>query len=369
MLKKYKNAISLAVVLIVFLFGCKKDGEMYTLKDGVIAADGLSASSKDVVLTMATENDTAVTFSWSPADFGEKPAIRYTLQLAKQSDDPDANGWGNAKTFVAGNNITRYGFVGKDLNNLLGTMGVNPGTATDFLVRVKAELPQFDGSASHVTPVYTAPLSMKITSYNLVMYIPGEFQGWNPGTAPELNPVAGRPGLYEAYVFMPGSGPKYFKYTNARDWNHTNYGDGGNGTFSTDGLAAGLSVPDGGYYEVTADLNTNRWTATKTTWSIVGDATPGGWNSDTQMIYDEVAQVWRVTCDMVSNGSFKFRANNAWVIDFGMDPDTKKLVYADNPFFGYTPGLWNFAVPENGNYTITLDLHVSQHYTYGIVKN
>jgi hypothetical protein len=72
---------------------------------------------------------------------------------------------------------------------------------------------------------------------------------------------------------------------------------------------------------------------------------------------------------MVSGGSFKFRANNAWTIDFGMDPSTGKLVYADNPFFGYTPGLWNLSVPADGNYTLTLDLHNSQHYTYTIVKN
>ena len=94
---------------------------------------------------------------------------------------------------------------------------------------------------------------------------------------------------------------------------------------------------------MTANFNNNTWTATKTTWGIIGDATPGGWNSDTPMTYDAVNQVWKVTCNMVSTGSYKFRANNAWAIDFGMDPSNNKLVYADNPFFGYTPGLWNFS--------------------------
>ena len=53
------------------------------------------------------------------------------------------------------------------------------------------------------------------------------------------------------------------------------------------------------------------------------------------MTYDEANQVWKVTADMLAGGSFKFRANNEWMIDFGVDANGN-LVYADNPFFGYT---------------------------------
>jgi hypothetical protein len=56
------------------------------------------------------------------------------------------------------------------------------------------------------------------------------------------------------------------------------------------------------------------------------------------------------------------------VIDFGIDADGN-LVYADNPFLGYTAGLNNLTVPSNGNYTITLDLHNSGDYTYTLHKN
>ncbi|MBS1563464.1 MAG: DUF5116 domain-containing protein, partial [Bacteroidetes bacterium] len=64
----------------------------------------------------------------------------------------------------------------------------------------------------------------------------------------------------------------------------------------------------------------------------------------------------------------KFRANGAWAIDFGIDV-SGKLVYADNPFLGYTAGLNNLSVPQDGNYTIVLDLHVSGKYTYTLTKN
>ena len=363
-----KNMAGFGIV-ILFLLSCKKEGKQYVIEAGEFNGTALTASSPGVVLLAANENAEAINFSWGEASFGERPAVKYSIQLSKIADTTGPNAWANAKSFVAGNNVTNYSFIVKEINSVLNTMGFAAGVATDLAIRVKAEVPQYNGAVSTVPPVYTNTLLVKFTSYSLSLWIPGEHQGWNPATAPLLNPVDGRPGMYEGYIFMPGgAGTKYFKYTSAPDWNHTNYGDGGNGTFSTDGAAGGLNMPNGGYYEVTADMNTNRWTATQTTWGIIGDATPGGWGSDTPMSYDPATQVWTVTANMVSNGSFKFRANGAWNIDFGIDA-AGKLVYADNPFLGYTPNLNNLSVPTSGNYTITLDLHDSQHYTYILHRN
>lgn len=372
MCKRYYSLATLAF-FILLLASCKKDSEIFHVNDGSFASGGLSSSSNNIVLSSAHENDTVVTLSWAAASFGEKTISAYTLQLDVPSDTAS---WANAKNFAVGNNIQHYGFVTKDLNDLLTTMALPGGTASTIVLRIKADLPQYNGLASSIPSLYSNTIAVQVTPYSLSLFIPGAYQGWNPGGAPLLNPIAGKPGLYEAYEYMPGSGLQYFKYTNAPDWNHINYGDNGSstssgtvtGTFSTDGNAGGLYSADGGYIEVTANFSTNTWTTTKTTWGIIGDATPGGWSNDTQMSYDEVNQVWTVTADMKAAGSFKFRANNAWVIDFGVDGNGN-LQYADNPFFGYTAGLNNLTVPSDGNYTITLDLHVSGKYNYSLVKN
>jgi len=86
------------------------------------------------------------------------------------------------------------------------------------------------------------------------------------------------------------------------------------------------------------------------------------------LTYDVTSKTWSVTCDMLSTGSFKFRANSAWKIDFGIDA-TGKLKYADNPLYPYDGTLLNLTVPTSGNYTITLDLHNSGLYTYKLKKN
>ena len=197
----------------------------------------------------------------------------------------------------------------------------------------------------------------------MTLYVPGEYQDWKPATAPQLNPLPGSTTRFEGYVNFPGTGGQGFKFTDAPDWVHTNYGDGGKGTFDTDGQAGGLSPPSSGYYELTADLDKKTWTATKTTWSVIGNATPGGWEQDTPMTYDADKQVWTVTLPMKTAGSFKFRANNAWKIDFGLDTNGN-LQYADNPFLPYNPNLKDLTVPDDGTYMITLDLHVSGKYTY-----
>jgi starch-binding outer membrane protein SusE/F len=355
----------LLTFLLLAVFSCKKEGEILHVNENTSFASSLTASTDTLTLSQANSSDSVLTFTWPAVNYGDNVAVTYTLELDLPGDTAGSTGWGKAQPFVAGNNVLNYSFAGKDLNNLLESLNIFGPTLLVF--RVLANVNQYNGSASTIPTTYSSVVGVTVTPYTTDLYVPGAYQGWDPATAPVLNPVAGRAGLFEGYVNITGSGIQYFKYTNSPDWNHINYGDGGNGTFSTNGNAAGLSVPNGAYYELTANLNNNTWTATATTWSIVGDATPGGWNTDTQMTYDPVNQVWTVTAAMVSSGSFKFRANDEWVIDFGIN-NSGALQYADNPFFGYTAGLNNLTVPSNGTYLITLDLHISGKYTYSAVK-
>ena len=351
-------------LLLLATTACKKEGTLLQLNESASFPSTLKSSADSVTLSPANDNDTVLTFSWPAVSYGSAVAVAYTLQLDVPADTSGAAAWGKAQQFVAGNNVLTLGFNGKTLNNIMGALNIFADSGIVF--RVLANVNQYNGAASTIPTAYTSAVKVNITPYLTNLFIPGAYQGWNPASAPVLNPVPGRPGLFEGYVNITGSGIQYFKYTNAPDWNHTNYGDGGNGTFSTNGNAAGLSVPGPGYYELTADLNNNTWTATATTWGIIGDATPGGWNTDTQMTYDPVNQVWTVTAAMVTAGSFKFRANDAWVIDFGIN-NSGQIEYADNPFFGYTPGLNNLTVPADGTYIITLDLHLSQKYSYSAI--
>jgi hypothetical protein len=370
-MKKIIHSSILIFAVIVCFTACKKDGQKLTLQPGSFSGT-VTASTDTVVLSAPRNQDTVITFSWASANFGKQPLVlTYTIQVDKKSDTAT---WANAKTFAAGSSIYTYSFTGLALNNLVSELGLPVGDADTIAVRIRADANQFNGSASTVAPSYSNTILITVTPYSPNLFIPGAYQNWDPTTAPVLNPFPGQPGLFEAYENLTGTPGtiQYFKYTDAPDWLHTNYGDGGMTTLgkdslTTDGLAGGLSVPDTGYYELWADLNNNTWAAYKTTWSIIGDATPGGWNTDTEMAYDSTTHVWTVTAAMVQAGSFKFRANNDWKIDFGIDANGN-LKYSDNLFLTYDPTPGNLTVPVDGTYVITLDLHISGVHTYSIVK-
>lgn len=361
--------IIIAALFLVIAAACKKQGEMLTANSNAAFSASLKASTDSATLAPANDADTVLSFTWPAVSYGAGIAVTYTLEMDQPSDTAGPNGWAKAQQYIAGPDVLTYGFAGKDLNNILSTLGLFG--STPLLFRVLANVTQYNGSASTLPTGYSSTVPVIVTPYTTNLFVPGAYQGWNPAGAPTLNPVPGHAGLFEGYVNIVGTGNQGFKYTNAPDWNHINYGDAtgevGSGTLTTDGNAGGLSVANGGYYELSANLNNLSWTTTATTWSIIGDATPGGWNTDTQLSYDATNQVWTVTAVMKQAGSYKFRANDAWVIDFGID-NAGNLQYADNPLLPYNPNLNNLSVPADGTYVITLDLHVSQHYTYSAVK-
>ena len=356
--------ILIGVVFLLAAISCKKEGSILVANENAAFSASLKASVDSVTLTPANDSDSVVTFTWPAVNYGSGIAVTYTLELDQVSDTSGTAAWGKATQYIAGNDVLHYSFAGQDLNNLMQTLGLFGSTPLAF--RVLSNVNQYNGSASKIPGSYSSAVAVVVTPYTTNLWVPGAYQGWAPATAPTLNPFPGYAGLFEGYVNITGTGTQDFKFTNAPDWNHTNYGDGGGGTLTTNGLAGDLTVPNGGYYELSANLNTSSWTATATTWSIIGDATPGGWNTDTQMSYNATTQVWTVTAPMIQAGSFKFRANDAWVIDFGID-NSGNLQYADNPLFPYNGTLNNLTVPANGTYLITLDLHVSGKYTYSAV--
>lgn len=357
-----KKIILLLIVLCAVIGqSCKKEREL-TVLSPVVFGSSLLISKTQVVLSQANDTSAVLSLSWPAVTFPIKASVTYTLEVDVPSDTLGSTAWRKAKSVPLGNDVLSKSFKGKDLNNLALSLGIPVRSSGNLVFRIRA----YQDRAT-----YSQAVSLNVSTYDAppvyaLLYIPGDFQGWAPATAPTA--AALQPNIYEGYIYIPAGATNYFKMTTARDWNHINYGDAGGGKISVEGTAAGFNAPEAGYLQVSVNLNTNTWSATKTTWSILGDASPGGWTSDTQMTYNPVAQVWTVTADMVANGSFKFRANKAWVIDFGVDADGR-LAYADNPVYGPNPAISNITVPSSGNYTITLDLHDPSNYHYTLKEN
>lgn len=138
------------------------------------------------------------------------------------------------------------------------------------------------------------------------------------------------------------------KFRLNNDWG-TNYGDDSNdGTIENGGSDISINA---GTYLITMDLNNMSWNAEPIDlWGVIGNATPGGWDTDTDMTYDFKNQVWVVDITL-SDGLIKFRANDAWSLNYGDDTNDGIL----------DAGGADISV-SSGNYRITLDL-VNLRYT------
>jgi hypothetical protein len=360
-----KKAFYLILATVACLaVACHKDGVLTTMQP-VAFPSSLKCSTANVVLSATTDAVTEVTFTWPAIVYPVKATVTYVLQADIPADTVGTSAWSNATSIAVGKDILTKALTGADLNTLAFGLGISPNATGNLVFRVQA----YQDRYAYTNAVTVSVLTYKnivISNGYPVLYIPGDYQGWSPATAPTV--AAAQTNIYEGYINVPAGGTYQFKFTNAPDWNHINYGDATNGKLTVDGTAAGMTLPGAGYYELSCNPSTLTWTYAKTTWSILGDASPGGWSTDTQLAYDAVKQVWTVTSNMASTGSFKFRANNAWVIDFGVTA-AGKLVYADSPVYGYNGSVNNITVPVTGNYTITLDLHDPNNYNYTLHKN
>lgn len=184
-----------------------------------------------------------------------------------------------------------------------------------------------------------------------VRYVPGDHNGWSHDDNNVIASVNSDDN-YEGYFWMTdGSG---FKITADNTWDE-NYGDNEpDGVLDQNGSNIGVSGD--GYYKLYVNWATKAYTFEKTEWGIIGDATPGGWDGDTNMEYDAETGEWVIITNL-SAGKLKFRANDGWDINYG-----------DNGADGILEsGGADIDVLEPAKYEVRLKLGAPD-YTYTITK-
>ena len=138
------------------------------------------------------------------------------------------------------------------------------------------------------------------------MYIAGDADGWS-GNGGKIASVKGENDFYGFFT----SGTK-FKFQKEQDSWAVNYG-GSNGTLASNGA----DILASGYVYVNANLNNMTYSVTPiTSMGVIGDATQGGWATETPLTYNAETNTWEGTMTFTA-GEIKFRANNNWDISFG----------------------------------------------------
>jgi starch-binding outer membrane protein SusE/F len=185
-------------------------------------------------------------------------------------------------------------------------------------------------------------------------WVPGNYQGWAPATAPTLAATA-NDGNYQGYVNLTDMSG--FKFTPAPNWN-SSYGDGGSGysgTLSTSG--GNIAIPAVGYWFLQADSAALTYSGLQITeWGLIGDF--NGWGGDIAMTYNSSTQEWTGSYSFGSSGFFKIRANQNWnagTPNYGLGGPGGSMVNngGNIPFPAGTHTV-TFRLNNPGYYTITV---------------
>lgn len=227
----------------------------------------------------------------------------------------------------------------------------------------------FVGKFYNLETLKSSRIPLKNAADYPVLYVPGNYQGasgYGADWAPE-NPLVAKlasvnsDGVYEGYIWFANTNVE-FKLNKVAGWEEANTNGDSDPSGTTGNLQIGawggnnIKVAESGFYRVTANFNTAKYTVTKTDWGLIGDATPGGWSTDTNMEFDPETKEWSLIVEL-GTGAIKFRANDDWPINLGDNGADGKLEYDGG----------NISITEPGKYMIKLFVGTPD-YTYTVEK-
>ena len=255
--------------------------------------------------------------------------------------------WGSAANpTVSGNKIDGGSGLGAFVSNLTGL-------AKFTTYHVRAYATNSAGTAYGADITFTTLAD--IQTWNL----PGDYVGasypgttladWSPDKSPQVISTVAASDKLEGYVYMANANNQW-KFATQPNWNGPNYGDGGGGKL--DANAGNINSP-AGYYKLNANSTTMTFTAVKTSWGVIGDATPLGWGDETALTYSPTRRLWQGVFHFTAK-NFKFRANHDWGYNYGSDK-ADGILRADGG---------NIPVSVESDYAVTLDLSHPNAYTY-----
>lgn len=351
---------SLIALFAVFAISCSSDDvEDRPVISGIdapvlLAPDDASA----YVLTIENASNQAERFVWSAANFGQSVAINYEVELDSLN--------GNFSTprslgSVIGANQLSVSVV--TLNNAVIALGGAPEVESQYKVRVKASV------NSSFEAMYSEPITITVTPYQAFvplqnLYIMGDATEYgynnNGGNAPLFRDPANQYKYYYTGYFT-ANGIKLLSTLGS--W-HPQYGSSSEGVLAVSNADGSnepgpIMVPAAGYYTLTIDTEAMTYSLVSFDYNpvtlpvyasvgITGSATPEGWPDggiqDVNMTSSTAnPHLWKVTGIVLSAAEAKFRANDAWDVNWGAGTPTSGQA---------TIGGSNIPVAAEGTYNV-----------------
>lgn len=216
----------------------------------------------------------------------------------------------------------------------------------------------FPEFGSYQITVNLNTLSYTILPYSWGIIGPSTPDGWDADTDMTYNYISKQ---WE-YTGLLAAGALKFRLNDAWTINYGtedgNSGETENGEVYIDNPGA-HTIIEGGFYQVSFSVNPNEpataiYSVKKVnySWGIIGDATPGSWDGDTDMTYDFGISKWVFTGNLIP-GALKFRLNDEWTINYGTEDGNSGNI-VDGTMYLDNPGA--HTITEAGAYEVTFNV-------------
>ena len=311
--------------------GCQKPEMVQIAAPEDVVAPVLEAVEGPIEITPSNMVDGKVVFTWSLADFGVMTQVNYSLEAATAAN-PDTKVTvtsgitANAEALEAGNISTEIAY--EALNAILfNDLKLNDGVAEDVLFTIASKVGEY-------APVYSnsVAVSCKVTAAEkqypkLTVAGSYAYNNWTPGKGQFVFDFEGTDAKYSGVIdFGEDVSALQFKFVGAK-WGENEFSVPSGEAQAAE--AAELPLVAGGgdnisaytthrYYSLTLDKATPKVIKNFSfnSLGVIGDATPTGWDADTDMQFNADKQRFYVDLTLI-DGTIKFRADDAWDVNWG----------------------------------------------------
>lgn len=314
---KYILSLAAAVGMIA---GCQKPEIVQISAPENVVAPVLEAV-QDIEITPSNLGLESVTFNWSAADYGVHTQVNYAIEVAPAGQDSKV-------VITSGISELSAEVPYETLNAVfLYDLEFASGVAETIDFYVSARV-------GESAKVYSQPVTVSASATAAEKQYPKltvagsyAYNNWTPGKGQFVYDFEGSDAKYSGVIdFGEDVSALNFKFVGSA-WGENEFSVPSGEAQAAE--AAELPLVAGGgdniaaytthrYYSLTLDKTAPKVIKNFSfnSLGVIGDATPTGWDSDTDMLFNPEKQRFYVDITL-NDGTIKFRANDAWDVNWG----------------------------------------------------
>ncbi|WP_438424343.1 SusF/SusE family outer membrane protein [Aquimarina macrocephali] len=336
---------------------CVEDEEpTFVIQESQTEGPLIVTANSTVGLVKDLADQRAFTLVWEDAGYNINTPITYTIEAGLGGTNFETT---LDPAVIATTSDRFYNWTIGELNNLAIGLGIEPDNEGAIDLRVISSIGTNGGSSikSNATSLTVTPYATVLPQKDLFLVGSATAPGWeNNNNNPPLVRDPSNQNVFKFTGRFLGGGDIAFKFLEVLGEWQPQWGLSGGSLASSATLGSDpdtFSVAAEGYY--TLDVNIQDLTYTVNAFDasgatdytaqgigIIGDSTPGGWDNDTDLTQSAFdPHLWYINGIVLTNGEGKFRANNAWDVNWGADTAITGYGTAGGPNIPVAAGTYN----------------------------